>query len=159
MKAYVVGFAFDITNENVALILKTKPEWQAGLYNGIGGKIEEGERPIDAMSREFEEETGCHIETKCWHHRLTFNFLYGDVYFYVTCCPLDSLNTIADSGEKIVVVEKWRIKLPTLPTPYNLQWILPMMFDRLMWPISVFDAPIPGTVFNAPVPVKRRDSK
>lgn len=54
---YVLGFAF--TPEwRVALIEKTHPAWQAGKLNGIGGKIEKGEGFVEAMRREFAEETG-----------------------------------------------------------------------------------------------------
>jgi 8-oxo-dGTP diphosphatase len=41
----------------VALIRKNRPEWQAGLLNGIGGKVNDGEGWNDAMTREFFEET------------------------------------------------------------------------------------------------------
>ena len=37
---YVVGFAFNKEKTKVLLIKKTKPDWQAGQLNGIGGKIE-----------------------------------------------------------------------------------------------------------------------
>jgi 8-oxo-dGTP diphosphatase len=41
----------------VALIRKRKPAWQRGKLNGIGGKLENGEKPLAAMRREFKEET------------------------------------------------------------------------------------------------------
>lgn len=43
---------------HVVLILKSKPAWQAGLLNLPGGKIEQGESPIEAARRELKEETG-----------------------------------------------------------------------------------------------------
>jgi len=55
---YVLGFLFSPDYKQVVLINKTKPVWQAGRWNGVGGKIESGETPSAAMSREFEEETG-----------------------------------------------------------------------------------------------------
>ena len=55
---YVVGFAFDHKLEGVLLCQKNRPEWQAGKLNGLGGKIENGESPIEAMIREFKEEAG-----------------------------------------------------------------------------------------------------
>ncbi len=70
MTEYVAGFLFKkvknfsyFINENrftteVALIKKIKPEWQNGLLNGVGGKVEPGETPLQAMVREFKEETG-----------------------------------------------------------------------------------------------------
>lgn len=62
---YVLGFAFDDLGR-VALICKNKPKWQAGLWNGIGGKIECNESTDKAMTREFHEETGVHIATELW---------------------------------------------------------------------------------------------
>ncbi len=58
MQKYVVGLVFDLTCENLLLIRKEHPEWQAGLYNGIGGKVEPGEIFLDAMKRESGEEAG-----------------------------------------------------------------------------------------------------
>ena len=57
---YVVGFAFDAVSKgaDVLLIEKKRPKWMAGLWNGIGGKIEEGETKQAAMNRECLEETG-----------------------------------------------------------------------------------------------------
>jgi len=66
MKRYVVGFAFTEDKGKVLLIQKKRPEWQAGYYNGIGGKIEENETPSQAMSREAQEEAAIDVE---WLHR------------------------------------------------------------------------------------------
>jgi 8-oxo-dGTP diphosphatase len=60
-KQYVVGFLFapDLATDTcVALTQKNHPPWQAGKLNGIGGHIEPGETPHEAMVREFEEEAG-----------------------------------------------------------------------------------------------------
>ena len=57
-KTYVVGFLFNQDRNKVALIKKLKPQWQKGLLNGVGGKIEAGETSKEAMIREFREETG-----------------------------------------------------------------------------------------------------
>jgi 8-oxo-dGTP pyrophosphatase MutT (NUDIX family) len=40
------------------LVLKNRPEWQAGRLNLIGGKVEPGETHEDAARRELLEETG-----------------------------------------------------------------------------------------------------
>lgn len=55
---YVLGFLFDVNTENVLLLRKNRPDWQKGKLNGIGGKVEAGETPKDAMYREAEEEIG-----------------------------------------------------------------------------------------------------
>lgn len=61
MEKYVVGFLFNKAQDHVVLIEKNKPEFQKGKLNGVGGKIEQGELPIDAMRREFGEEAGVSI--------------------------------------------------------------------------------------------------
>ncbi len=63
---YVVGFAFNQAMTAVALIKKNRPAWQAGKCNGIGGKVEQGETPIQAMVREFREETGVFTSEEEW---------------------------------------------------------------------------------------------
>lgn len=62
---YVVGFLFDKRCENVLLIRKSKPEWQRGLLNGIGGKVELEEQTETSMIREFNEET-TNTKTLTW---------------------------------------------------------------------------------------------
>lgn len=61
---YCVGLAFNAGMTYVALVKKTHPEWQAGKWNGVGGKLEPGESPLEAMRREFSE--GCSIQTVDW---------------------------------------------------------------------------------------------
>ncbi len=61
MIRYVCGFLFSL-GSGVVLIEKRKPSWQAGRLNGVGGKIEPGETPLQAMVREFEEEAGLHVD-------------------------------------------------------------------------------------------------
>lgn len=59
MKQYVLGFAFSRDKKDIILISKLRPDWQKGKLNGVGGKVEfEDISPIDAMYREFKEETG-----------------------------------------------------------------------------------------------------
>lgn|SRR5678816_2397713 len=55
---YVVGLVFDPDFNSVLLCRKNTPEWQKGLWNGIGGKVEEGETYLQAMARECKEESG-----------------------------------------------------------------------------------------------------
>jgi len=70
----VLGFLFD-GKGNVALIKKDSPAWQNGRLNGIGGKIERGETPVQAMTREFREEAGA--EVLSWRQ---FCVMTGDGY-------------------------------------------------------------------------------
>lgn len=60
MTNYVVGFITD--GKRVLLIKKNRPSNQYGLYNGVGGKIQDGETPLAAMIREAKEETNLDIQ-------------------------------------------------------------------------------------------------
>ncbi len=57
---YVLVYARSInrTFEDVLLVLKDRPPWQAGMLNLVGGKIEKGETPEEAALRELKEESG-----------------------------------------------------------------------------------------------------
>lgn len=54
---YVLGFAFTEDMQDMLLIRKVRPDWQAGKLNAIGGHVEPGEWYSEAMIREFKEET------------------------------------------------------------------------------------------------------
>lgn len=62
MKRYTVTFLFEPKLDSVWLIEKQKPEWQKGCLNGIGGKIEDGETPMECAIRELKEEAGVTIQ-------------------------------------------------------------------------------------------------
>lgn len=119
MIEYVAGFMFDA--DKVALVLKNRPTWQAGKMNGIGGHIEPGEAPEEAMKREFREETG-YKEKVYWHK---FAELSGDdwkVYFFWSLGDHSVLKTTTD--EKIVSIPCDTINhMNCIP---NLQWLVPM---------------------------------
>lgn len=61
MKEMVLAFIFSPEMTHVLLIRKKKPSWQRGMLNGLGGKIEPGERPLAAIVREVREESGIEI--------------------------------------------------------------------------------------------------
>lgn len=42
--------------DNILLLNREKPGWM-GSWNGVGGKIETGETPIECILREIYEET------------------------------------------------------------------------------------------------------
>ncbi|MGG5812563.1 NUDIX domain-containing protein [Falsiroseomonas sp. CW058] len=59
---YVLGFALSLDRRSVMMIRKLRPSWQAGLLNGVGGRIEDGETPAAAMRREGWEEAGVDLD-------------------------------------------------------------------------------------------------
>lgn len=55
----VVGIITD--NKEILLLKKNNPDWQKGLYNGIGGKVELNTTPLEAIIKKCQEELGVNI--------------------------------------------------------------------------------------------------
>lgn len=124
---YVVGFMFNEDKTKVALIRKTHPEIQKGFLNGVGGKIEQGENSIDAMCREFEEETGFFTHYYDWRKLITLisKKIKWEVDFYYSYGDINQLKTTTE--EEIVIINVSDIdKEKVYP---NLKWLLRMCFD------------------------------
>lgn len=137
MEQYVLGFAFDRDKKNVVLIEKQKPNWQRGLYNGVGGKINFEESPLDAMYREFKEETGVDIfrsyEDKnngfnAWNH---FATLCGKNYtmfcFRVFTNSIVHCRTM--EAERIAIV-KYDTAIERVRLVESVETLLPMARDE-----------------------------
>ncbi len=122
----MLGFLFDSALENVALIEKKRPDWQAGCFNGIGGKIEPGETPEAAIGREFLEEAG--LDNIAW---MKFAVLGGSEWTVHCYCAADSSLTMVKTmtDEEISIKSAWEI--PWLQTLGNLRWLVPMAQDVL----------------------------
>ncbi len=114
----------------LALIRKTKPTWQKGFLNGIGGKIEADEEPIDAMCREFQEETGHKTFYYDWQYltKLTHVDNEWEVDFYWSHAIVDldaSLTTTTE--EEIVVINMDDLDYENVIP--NLKWLVKICLD------------------------------
>jgi 8-oxo-dGTP diphosphatase len=89
-------------------MLKNRPEYQAGLHNGLGGKVEVDEKPKHAMAREFEEETGVHILPKHWvqYGIKTDNKTHFIDIFYTRTDQVYNCRTIEDEEVLVVRVDE-----------------------------------------------------
>lgn len=97
---YVLGIALSADRSKILLIHKINPEWQRGLLNAIGGKIEAGETPMQAMIREFTEETGISTISDKW---TSLGIIEGDVFKVYVFCSFDDFIYQAKTVEKEVV--------------------------------------------------------
>lgn len=121
-----MGFAFDTKREQVALIQKARPKWQAGKLNGIGGHVEENEAFPVAQQREFWEETGVVIPANNW---TAFASLIG-LDWHVRC-----FHAFTDDVFKIRSMTDEPVAL--YPVKYfhelnminNLHYLLPLALD------------------------------
>lgn len=122
---HVLGFCFLPDFTRVILIQKSKPAWQAGFLNGLGGAIEPGENPDTAMRREFREECGLDIPEGMWFR---FANMVGSDFsvacYWATDLPerLWGHRTTTDEFVCFVNIERLG-NLRPLP---NLRWLIEM---------------------------------
>jgi 8-oxo-dGTP diphosphatase len=119
---YVAGFLFSTDYKQVALIQKKRPAYQAGKFNGIGGKVEPGESAEDAMRREFREEAGIDLIGWRTFARLTDGGNSFVVDFFVAVGLFDGIRSVTD--EEIIIMDV--ANLPVVPRMGNLDWLIPM---------------------------------
>jgi len=151
----VVGFVFDEEARHVLLILKKKPAWQDGYFNGIGGKCKEDEPARLAIARETYEETGMDIEPAEWTHFLTLHTggkpetapdVEVDFFFVrVERCVLTAAES--KTKEQLMIIPRGSVhNYQTVP---NLQWMIPLAANwnegllpyQYARPIEVFEEP------------------
>lgn len=124
MRSYVAGLLFDNDGSKVALIEKNRPDWQAGRFNAIGGKIEAGEQAYQAMRREFIEEAGVDIQ---WPESMVLKGSDFEISFF-RVHNTEALARIESMTDEIITI----FSVHNLPDKLvdNLEWIIPLMNDR-----------------------------
>lgn len=129
MTNYVAGFALDYAGTHVLLVRKNTPEWQRGLLNGIGGKVEPEEGTYNAMVREWQEETGTYIGPADWRLLVTLHSGEHTIDFFTTRQSIRYLETLhTHTNDVDEDLELWNVldlaargdKIP------NLAWLVPL---------------------------------
>lgn len=134
MKLLTVGFVFDATLEQVLLVHKQKPDWQVGKLNGPGGKVEDGETPLQCVARECLEETCLDIPTDDWRHFATilnngvFDGHKAQIEFYTATYPGQLSDACRGDYEEV----EW-FNISDLPDNclQNLYFMIPLAREAL----------------------------
>lgn len=130
MTDFVLGFAFDPNFLDVMMIYKKRPNFLKFQFNGVGGKIEEGETPEEAMVRECKEETSLNL---LWSPMTKLQFADAVVYvFATTTCELYEYTDATD--EPIVVLQTYSLPDNTV---FNCKWLIPMIIDSMRSGLSI----------------------
>ena len=156
-RQYVCGFLFDHGGKSIALIRKKRPLWQAGYMNGVGGRIEAGEKPFDAMQREFNEEVGMRLSG--WKHFCTLRNMDAAIHWFVD--RLEYVVEQDEEGEMPVLFHAiaspepvyWcRVdRLDELDLIPNARWLIVMAMlgsDAIqgnVWPYDIYEPSAPYT--------------
>lgn len=128
-QGYVLGLVRD-RHHNLLLVRKEHPEWQAGKLNGVGGHIEAGETPVEAMDREWLEEVGVG-EDGAPDWRLFAQITFSNAILFCFAGEMEVLprrtGDVNDAGETFVSHHRLDL-LPANVVP-NILWLAPLAFD------------------------------
>ncbi len=132
---YVLALLFTADGREVVLVRKTRPAWQAGRVNALGGKLQDGEDLLLGARREVREESG--VDVDGWEE-----FLVWDDPEY----RLRAVRAFDDAARQARTAEDQDVflaRVDRLPPNVidNLRWIIPLALDR--------DVSIPITVTSA----------
>ena len=121
---YVLALLFSADRSHVVLMHKTRPAWQAGRVNALGGKLLPDESPADAARREVREEAG--VDVAEWEEFLVWD---DPVYRMHAVRAFDAAAMDAHTAED---QEVFRADTAALPPELidNLRWLVPLALDR-----------------------------
>ena len=144
---YVLALLFTEGRDRVVLMRKTRPAWQAGKVNALGGKLLPGEGAGDAARREVLEEAG--VDVAEWEEFLVWE---DPVYRMHAVRAFDARAVEARTAED---QEVFLAEVAALPPNIidNLRWLVPLALDRdVAVPLRVRSASPEGSGLTEPVP-------
>ena len=124
---YVRGFLFSPDRSHVVLVRKNRPTWQAGLLNGLGGKVEAAEAAGRAMAREFYEESGVLIPVSSWNEFAVLEGPDFDVTFFRAFDDAWSRCRTMETEEVGALPVKMLGSMNTVP---NLGFLIPLALNE-----------------------------
>ena len=131
MKHFVLGLIFNKSKTRILLVEKNKPEWMAGHWNGIGGKVEDNETPMRAIERECLEEISYSYS---FEHVITFVCPGGTAFVFKAICVGDDIKFNQTEDEEL---RAWLLE--NLPTEMmtDLRWIIPLSLSSVQFPVII----------------------
>jgi len=145
--SYVLALLFTADRREIVLMEKTRPAWQQGRVNALGGKLRAGESAEDAARREVREEAG--VDVAVWDPVLVW---HDAQYTMHVVRAFDDAALRAHTAEDQRV---FRAPVDELPANLidNLRWLVPLALDReVALPIDVRSASPTGSGLTEPPP-------
>lgn len=130
---YCLGFAFDYGG-NVLLLRKHPgrgPSSVRNRLNGLGGKIRDGESAVNAMVREFREESGIDTTPDVWRPVVQLWFASSGAVVKVFAARLLTLADARPAGEALAVFSSDTLgERPDLAP--CVPWLVPLCLDAYL---------------------------
>jgi len=134
---YLYTLAFLKRKDEILMLNRIKNPWQ-GMWNGVGGKRDPDESPLDCIIREIEEETGITVTKEQIHFRGTlswnsdFKAASRGLYIFYIELPDDFVyETPKSTKEGILEWRKisWINDEKNLGVAYNIRFFLPTVLS------------------------------
>jgi 8-oxo-dGTP diphosphatase len=131
---------YSTDHRQVVLMRRTRPAWQAGRVNALGGKIFPGESVTAAARREVREE--CGVDVAEWTEVL----VWEDAEY-----RMHAMRGVSDRAREARTLEDQEVFLANvdaLPANVidNLRWLVPLALDAdVAFPVSVRSAAAEGS--------------
>lgn len=121
---YVVGFLFNRSGDMVAMVQKRRPTWQAGYFNGCGGRVKPSETVQQAMVRECREEMGAQTDIADWRVIAIQHFPAGQVFYFASFNDdaFGQVRTLTDEMVRFLPVTR----LADFPVVANANYLIPL---------------------------------
>ena len=138
--SYVLALLFTPDHRQVVLMRRTRPVWQAGRVNALGGELVDGELPSDAARREVREESG--VDVKEWAEVL----VWDDAEYRMHV--MRAVSELARAARTMEDQEVFLADVASLPANVidNLRWLVPLALDAdVALPVTVKSAAAEGS--------------
>jgi 8-oxo-dGTP diphosphatase len=139
-REYVLALLYTADAKQVVLMRRTRPAWQAGRVNGLGGAIVMGELPAEAARREVREE--CGVDVVEWAEVL----VWADAEYRMHV--MRAVSDLARGARTVEDQEVFLADVDALPENVidNLRWLVPLALDAdVAMPIAVRSAAAQGS--------------
>ena len=130
--AFVLALLYSVDRRHVVLMRRTRPAWQAGRVNALGGRLQPGESAVAAARREVREE--CGVDVAEWREVL----VWEDAEYVMHV--MRGVSELALEARTIEDQEVFLADVRALPDNVidNLRWLVPLALDaEVAFPIVV----------------------
>jgi len=125
IRNYVLAFIRDPEAHAVLLQVRGEEPWTSQA-NGVSGKMQDGESPVDAAARKLAIEHGLVIHPDALTERGVLHTTAGDVYLVTGSSNIYAASTVTKHRRVFYPLNSnWGRE----PVVANLRWLIPMLFD------------------------------
>ena len=137
---YILALLFTEDRKEVVLMRRTRPLWQAGRVNALGGRLRTEESPAHAARREVREESG--VDVPDWVEVL----VWDDAEYRMHV--MRAVSELARAARTMEDQEVFLADIASLPANVidNIRWLVPLALDAdVALPVTVKSAAAEGS--------------